>query len=147
MKKFKHLFRAVLFLASNAIFVSCNDDDDDNVTNLAEEVVSKTKSYDTAILVCTFGSTFKESIQTYEAVLKDFKAAFPDADVYLSFTSRSCVNRVEAETGLTRYQPDLWLNALGKNMYKRVAVQSLHIIPGEEYLSLMNTGCKEKFYD
>lgn len=145
MKKFKPFFLAVLFLAFPAVFVSCNDDDDDNVTNPAEEVVSKTKAHDTAILLCTFGSTFKESIKTYEAVLEDFKAAFPDADVYLSFTSRTCVNRVEAETGIARYQPDLWLNALGKNTYKRVAVQSLHVIPGEEYLSLMNTDVKKNF--
>ena len=49
------------------------------------------------------------------------------------------MNRVKAETGVDRYQPDLWLNAIGAAGYKRVAVQSLHVIPGEEYLSLMNT--------
>lgn len=52
---------------------------------------------------------------------------------------------MEAETGIARYPPDLRLNALGKNNYKRVAVQSLHIIPGEEYLSLMNTDVKKDF--
>ena len=145
MKKFKHLFLAALLLASNAVFVSCNDDDGDNVTNPAEEIVAREKKNDTAILLCTFGSTFEESIKTYEATIADFKSAFPNADVYLSFTSRTCVNRVEAETGIARYQPDLWLNALGKAGYKRVAVQSLHIIPGEEYLNLMNSDVKKKF--
>lgn len=77
--------------------------------------------------------------------MADFQNAFPDADIYLSFTSRTCVNRVEAETGIARYQPDLWLQALGNAGYKKVAVQSLHIIPGEEYLSLMNTDVKKKF--
>ena len=32
-----------------------------------------------------------------------------------------------------------------RDRYKRVAVQSLHVIPGEEYLSLMNTDVKKYF--
>lgn len=145
MNKFKYLLLAASLFASSAVFTSCDDGDDDNTANPAEEVVKASKKHDTAILLCTFGSTFKESIKTYDATLADFQNAFPDADIYLSFTSRTCVNRVEAETGIARYQPDLWLQALGNAGYKKVAVQSLHIIPGEEYLSLMNTDVKKKF--
>ena len=145
MNKFKYLLLAASLFASSAVFTSCDDGDDDNTANPAEEVVKTSKKHDTAILLCTFGSTFKESIKTYDATLADFQNAFPDADIYLSFTSRTCVNRVEAETGIARYQPDLWLQALGNAGYKKVAVQSLHIIPGEEYLSLMNTDVKKKF--
>ena len=145
MQKFKHLLMAaVLLVTSGTVFVSC-DDDEDNTSNPAAKVVMESKKHDTAILLCTFGSTFQESIETYNATLADFEDAFPDADIYLSFTSRTCVNRVLAETGIDRYQPDLWLNALGQAGYKRVAVQSLHIIPGEEYLSLMNTDVKKNF--
>lgn len=50
--------------------------------------------------------------------------------------------RVEASTGIARYELDQWLKAIGDAGYKRVAVQSLHVIPGEEYLSLMNTDVK-----
>lgn len=145
MNKFKYACVSAALAAFTTAFVSCNDDDDDNVMNPAEEMVTKSKSSDTAILLCTFGSTFQESIKTYEATLQDFQDAFPEADVYLSFTSMTCVNRVEAETGIARYQPDLWLNAIGKGGYKKVAVQSLHIIPGEEYLNLMNSDVKKKF--
>lgn len=145
MMRFKNLFlAATLLLATAATFVSC-DEDEDNTSNPAAKIVLDSKKHDTAILLCTFGSTFKESIKTYEATVKDYEDAFPDADIYLSFTSRTCVNRVEAETGISRYQPDLWLKALGEAGYKRVAVQSLHIIPGEEYLSLMNTDVKKNF--
>jgi sirohydrochlorin cobaltochelatase len=126
--------------------VSCSDDDDQGSTlNPVEEIVFNSKKSDTAILLCTFGSTFSESIKTYEATMADYKAQYPNADIYLSFTSRTCVNRVKAETGVDRYQPDLWLNAIGAAGYKRVAVQSLHVIPGEEYLSLMNTDVKKNF--
>lgn len=145
MNRFKYLLLAASLFASSAVFTSCDDGDDDNTSNPAEEIVVANKKHDTAILLCTFGSTFQESIKTYDATLADFQNAFPDADIYLSFTSRTCVNRVEAETGIARYQPDLWLRALGNAGYKKVAVQSLHIIPGEEYLSLMNTDVKKNF--
>ncbi len=146
MKNLKYWLMATAFSFAGATFVGCsNEDDPNNTTNPAEEQVKVQKTKDTAILLCTFGSTFEESIKTYDETIRDFEEAFPDADVYLSFTSRTCVNRVEAATGIARFQPDLWLNALGKAGYEKVAVQSLHIIPGEEYLSLMNTDVKKKF--
>jgi sirohydrochlorin cobaltochelatase len=149
MKKFKLVWLAALLMASTVGFTACDDDDDKGYdassSNPAIEVVAKAKKHDTAILLCTFGSTFKESIKTYDNILADYEAAFPDADVYLSFTSRTCVNRVYAETGIDRFPPDLWLQALGGADYKKVAVQSLHVIPGEEFLSLMNTDVKKEF--
>lgn len=147
MNKFKCWGLSAVLLASSMGFVSCNDDDDDNTANPVEESVLAGKKHDTALLLCTFGSTFRESIKTYDQVLADYKnePAFKDCDVYLAFTSRTCVNRVFAETGVERFQPDFWLDAFGKAGYKRVAVQSLHVIPGEEYLSLMNTDVKKNF--
>ena len=88
MNKFKYLLLAASLFASSAVFTSCDDGDDDNTANPAEEVVKASKKHDTAILLCTFGSTFKESIKTYDATLADFQNAFPDADIYLSFRGR-----------------------------------------------------------
>ncbi len=148
MKKTKQ----VLFYMAMAVFAititSCDKGDDDNTANPAESEVAVTKSAsgnDGAILLCSFGSTFEESIKTYDATIADFEEAFPGYDIYMSFTSRTCVNRVEAVLGTARYQPDLWLNAIGEAGYKNVIVQSLHVIPGEEYLSLMNTDVKKTF--
>ena len=64
MNKFKYLLLAASLFASSAVFTSCDDGDDDNTANPAEEVVKTSKKHDTAILLCTFGSTFKESIKT-----------------------------------------------------------------------------------
>ena len=69
MNKFKYLLLAASLFASSAVFTSCDDGDDDNTANPAEEVVKASKKHDTAILLCTFGSTFKESIKTYDATL------------------------------------------------------------------------------
>ncbi len=148
MRKITQLLSYAAMAAFAITVVSCDKGDDDNTTNPAEVSVSETKSAsgnDSAILLCSFGSTFEESIATYDATIADFEAEFPGYDIYMSFTSRTCVNRVEAVLGTERYQPDLWLNAIGEAGYKNVIVQSLHVIPGEEYLSLMNTDVKKNF--
>ncbi len=125
---------------------SCSDKDHEESTlNPAQQEVARTKRHDTALLLCTFGSTYNESLSVYDDIIGDFKAAFPDVDIYMSFTSRTCINRVQASTGIQRYELDQWLKAIGNAGYTRVAVQSLHVIPGEEYLSLMNTDIKKYF--
>ena len=127
-------------------FVSCSDNDDaESTLNPAEQQVAQNKQHDTALLLCTFGSTYNESLSVYDDIMSDFKAEFPDVDIYMSFTSRTCINRVQASTGIERYELDQWLKAIGNAGYRRVAVQSLHVIPGEEYLSLMNTDIKKYF--
>lgn len=144
MKKMMNwMAMAMLFVCP--LFTSCDDGDDDNTTNPVEKSVVANKKSDKAMLLCTFGSTYQESIKTYDAVMSDFKKAFPDYDIYLSFTSATCVNRVLTATGIERHGPSDWLSAFGNAGYKKVAVQSLHVIPGEEYLSLMNTKVKKDF--
>lgn len=147
MNKLKFYLVAALAAATlNTGFTSCSDNDDEESTrNPAVEIISRTKKHDTAILLCTFGSTYNESLTVYDEVIKDFQTRFPDTDIYMSFTSRTCIGRAEASTGVARYKLDQWLQAIGDAGYKRVAVQSLHVIPGEEYLSLMNTDIKKNF--
>ncbi|MBN1988423.1 MAG: sirohydrochlorin cobaltochelatase [Bacteroidales bacterium] len=120
---------------------SCSKDDDNN----EQSPVQVDKKHDTAILLCTFGSTYELPQSSYNAIVGDYQKRYPNADVYLSFTSRTCVSRVGASIGKYYAQPDLWLSAIGKAGYKTVGVQSLHVIPGEEYLSLMNTDVKKNF--
>lgn len=126
-------------------FTACDNDDAESTMNPAEQQVLQNRKHDTALLLCTFGSTYNESLSVYDDIIDDFKAEFPDVDIYMSFTSRTCINRVQASTGIERYELDQWLKAIGDGGYRRVAVQSLHVIPGEEYLSLMNTDIKKYF--
>lgn len=147
MKKFKYCLTAALAAALTCTgFTSCDNDDEESTVNPAEAKVLQEKKHDTAILLCTFGSTYKESLAVYDDIYNEFKAKFgSEADIYLSFTSRTCILRAEASTGEARYKLADWLQAIGKAGYKKVAVQSLHVIPGEEYLSLMNTDVKKDF--
>ena len=148
---YKRFFKSSMLAAFMATamctgFVSCSDNDDvESTLNPAEQQVAQTKQHDTALLLCTFGSTYNESLSVYDDIIDDFKSEFPDVDIYMSFTSRTCINRVQASTGIERYALDQWLKAIGDAGYTRLAVQSLHVIPGEEYLSLMNTDIKKYF--
>ena len=102
MKQFKYYLMAAFVAAATCTgFSSCSDNDDEESTvNPAVDVVTRTKQHDTAILLCTFGSTYNESLSVYDDVIEDFKAKFPNTDIYMSFTSRTCIGRVEASTGI-----------------------------------------------
>lgn len=147
MNKFKYcLMAAALMTATSVGFTSCSDDDDEESTqNPAEEYVKSVKSKDTAILLCSFGSTYNEATHVYDDIVDEFKAAFPDADVYLSFSSNTCIGRLEAMRDSAFYHVDTWLNACAEAGYPKIAVQSLHVIPGEEYLAVMNGTVKKDF--
>lgn len=129
MKKITKFF-AVL-LTAVMCFSGCSSDD-----NESQDAAVVVKTKDKALLLVTFGSTWDEPQKTYDGMLDTFKKEFPDADVYLSFTSTTCITRWGAKTGEYYATPDLWLNAIGKAGYKDVMVQSLHVIPGEEYTLL-----------
>ena len=99
--------------------------------------VENNKKHDTALLLVSFGSTCDEPQKTFKAMKKQFADKFEDMDVYFSFTSEICMARCAAK-GLNYYSPSYYLNALGHAGYKTVCVQSLHVIPGEEYLRVKN---------
>ena len=99
--------------------------------------VEKNKKHDSALLLVSFGSTCDAPQQTFKAMKKQFAEKFKDMDVYFSFTSEICIARCAAK-GLNYYSPSYYLQALGHAGYKTVSVQSLHVIPGEEYLRVKN---------
>ena len=144
MNKLVRNIFTVMCILSVGFFSACSDDDDDKPDG-GKSPVEINKKNDTAILLCSFGSTYEQPQATYDQIIKDYQAAYPNTDIYMSFTSRTIVSRVYAQIGKAYAQPDLWLTAIGKAGYKNVYVQSLHIIPGEEYLSLMNTDVKKNF--
>ena len=91
------------------------------------------KRHDTALLLVAFGSTYPEPHATYARQLAQFREAFPEADIFLSFTSGVCIRRWEARSGERYFMPDVWLASFAAKGYRRVCVQSLHIFPGEEF--------------
>ena len=106
------------------------------------DVVSK-KQHDKAILLVAFGSTWEQAFDAFDMTIDAYKTAFPNYDIFLSYSSAICINRAAAgENGVTRnyYAPPFWLNAFAADgvQYKEIVVQSLQVIPGEEYTRVIN---------
>ncbi|GAD06368.1 heme-binding protein FetB [Porphyromonas crevioricanis JCM 15906] len=100
------------------------------------------KQHSEALLLVTFGSTYPGPHQTYARISKAYRKAFPDRDIYWAFTSKICIKRWAKKTGQQYHTPDFWLEALTEAGYRKIVVQSLHIIPGQEYLLVRDTYIK-----
>ena len=101
------------------------------------------KKHDKVILLVAFGSTWDQAYDAFDTTIDAYKAAFGDYDVFLSYSSAICINRAAAgENTEPRYYyaPPFWLNAFADEgvQYDEIVVQSLQVIPGEEYTRVIN---------
>ena len=160
MKKIKSLFLAAVAVALVApMFTACKDDSGSGSAGIIENLVSeysvndkmvaaqKAKSgKNEAVLLVAFGSTWNNAFLAFDATKAAYEAAFPDADVYVSFSSDICINRASAgentddEGNIVRrdyYEPRYLLHAIGAAQYGKIYVQSLQVIPGEEFAAVV----------
>ena len=112
-----------------------------------QETVNKTvrdgKKNDKAILLVAFGSTWQQAFDAFDSTVDAYKKAFSGYDVFLSFSSAICINRAAAGENVAPrnfYAPPFWLTAFAQKgvQYKEIVVQSLQVIPGEEYTRVIN---------
>ena len=152
MKKIKFLMIAMLAFVASMSFVACSDDDDDTQSNYqryqeaVNKMVNSQKKSNKVILLVAFGSTWEQAYDTFETIVNDYKSNFSGWDVYLSFSSAICItNAREGENVAPRdyYDPEHWLTAIGLAGYQQVVVQSLQVIPGEEYRRVRDTYVKD----
>ena len=155
MNKIKSMMLAMLACIACVTFSACSDDDDDNdakVSNYEKyqqavnQTVNSQKKSDKVILLVAFGSTWEQAYDTFDKVVSDYKANFPGWDVYLSFSSAICINNARAGENVAPkdyYDPEHWLTAIGLAGYKQVVVQSLQVIPGEEYRRVRDSYVKD----
>ncbi|MCE0495672.1 sirohydrochlorin cobaltochelatase [Vibrio salinus] len=87
-----------------------------------------------ALLVVSFGTsyteTYKKNILSCETRLAE---EFPDRDCFRAFTSEMIIKKIAKRDGKDIYNPQRALQKLYEQGYEDVAVQSLHIINGDEY--------------
>ena len=111
------------------------------------ETVKAQKKNNKAILLVAFGSTWQQAFDAFDATVDAYKKAFPQYDVFLSFSSAICINRAAAGENAADgaeirnyYAPPFWLTAFAQKgiMYSEIVVQSLQVIPGEEYGRVVN---------
>jgi len=154
MMKIKYLMLAMMAFIASATFTACSSDDDDNSVQsnydryqkAVNETVNKQKSNNKVILLVAFGSTWEQAYDTFDKVVEDYKANFSGWDVYLSFSSAICINQARAGENVDPkdyYDPEHWLTAIGLAGYQQIVVQSLQVIPGEEYRRVRDSYVKD----
>ena len=158
MKKIKSLILAAVAFAMVApVFTACGDDDSksETIQNIVSEYEvndkmvaaqkAKTRKNE-AVLLVAFGSTWNNAFQAFDQTKAAYEAAFPNADVYISFSSDICINRasvgenVDDNGNIVKrdyYEPRYLLHAIGAAKYSKIYVQSLQVIPGEEFAAVV----------
>lgn len=92
----------------------------------------------TGILLVAFGTSVPEARVAYKALEAKVKTAHPGVEVRWAYTARSIRHTLAAE-GLALHSPAGALGRMLDDGFTHVAVQSLHIIPGQEYHDLAAT--------
>ncbi|MBR1768061.1 MAG: sirohydrochlorin cobaltochelatase [Prevotella sp.] len=159
MKKIKSfILAAVTFALVAPVFTACSSDDDkknETVENIISEfsvndkMVAEQKAKsgkNVAVLLVAFGSTWNNAFLAFDKTKTAYEAAFPNADVYVCFSSDICINRASVGenyddngTLVKRdyYEPRYLLHAIGAAKYSKIYVQSLQVIPGEEFAAVV----------
>lgn len=154
--KIKSLMLAMVAVAASAFtFTSCSDDEDteNNYTTYQKAVDDQVKAQKSksgnnkAILLVAFGSTWQQAFDSFDATKKAYEndPRFKGYDVFVSYSSAICINRAaagehKADGAQIRnyYAPNFWLHAFGSSQYSEILVQSLQVIPGEEFTRVIN---------
>jgi sirohydrochlorin cobaltochelatase len=85
-----------------------------------------------AILLVTFGTSIESAQVAFKNIEKRFKAAFPKTVVRWAYTSKMIRKKLEKK-GVQVDSPEMAMVRLMDEGYTKVAVQSLHMIPGAEF--------------
>ena len=132
-------------------FAACNPNNEEYNYNAYQRAVNETvksqKKNNKVILLVAFGSTWQQAFNAFDETVNAYKKSFPQYDVFLSFSSAICINRAAAGENAADgaevrnyYAPPFWLTAFAQKSvrYKEIVVQSLQVIPGEEYTRVIN---------
>jgi sirohydrochlorin cobaltochelatase len=93
---------------------------------------------DPAILLVVFGTSYPEAQAAYENIERVYREEFPQAEVRVAFTSDFIRRKLLDRDNVTIDNPLTALAHLNDEGYINVVVQSLHVIPGEEFHDLAN---------
>ncbi len=132
--------RKVLLILSAAalFFTSCDSDDNNNETKIGNKE---------GILLVTFGSSYEAPQSTFKGVDKTAKSKFAGEEIRWGFTSDIILNKLRQGNGegalkgkkIDHDTPKEALKLMIKEGYGKICVQSLHVIPGEEFDELIET--------
>ncbi len=86
-----------------------------------------------ALLVVSFGTSYHDTREkNIAACERDLAASCPDRTLFRAFTSRMIIRKLQQRGGIHIDAPLRALQKLAEQGYQDVAIQSLHIISGDE---------------
>ncbi len=123
----------LVLIAACIVFTACNKKEDNN-----NKVVLGDKE---GILLVTFGSSFPDPQLTFEKIDNASKAKFSGEEIRWGYTSDIILNKLRQGNGegllngkiIDNDTPEQALELMVKDGYSKFAIQSLHVIPGEEF--------------
>lgn len=100
--------------------------------------VNRSVREESAVLLVAFGTSYPEAQAAFDDVEALYKKEFPNTEIRMAFTSDFIRQKIRKRDDVFVDNPITGLARLNDEGYVNVAVQSLHVIPGEEYHDLMN---------
>ena len=92
-----------------------------------------------ALLVVSYGAARQESRRAaIEPIMDAIAGENPEADIFEAYTSKIMRKQIQS-TGLEMPLVTEALEALLASGYTRVAIASLHLFPGQEYMAMIET--------
>lgn len=122
---------------------------------LVNDEVYKNKRNNKVILLVAFGSTWQQAFDTFDRIKSEYASIYGPKgyDVFLSFSSAICITQAAAGENVSNldqpaevrlyFDPEHWLTAFGVHKYEEIVVQSLQVIPGEEYRRVRDSYVKD----
>ena len=118
----KKMFALTLMLLVSAMIAG---------TALASE--AKPKEDKRGILIASFGTSMPEAKKAIDNLVDSAKAAFPDTEVRVAYTSNIIRKKIAREQNVVIPTPAEALAQMNDEGFTHVCVMPMHIIPGEEY--------------
>ena len=148
MKKIKFLMAAMAACLVAPVFTACSDDDNtlDNIVSeytVNDNMVAQqkaTSNKDVAVLLVAFGSTWNNAFQAFDKTKAAYEAAFPNVSSDICINRASVGENTDDEGNIVKrdyYEPRYLLHAIGAAKYSKIYVQSLQVIPGEEFAAVV----------
>lgn len=126
--RMQHLIRHLVPLIATILVALCLQG---MVARAAED--GRKKADKTAILLVTFGTSVEKAQASFANIEKRVRDAFPGTEVRWAYTSNIIRKKLAKEEGKQIDSPEMALARLMDEGYTKVAVQSLHMIPGAEF--------------
>lgn len=100
--------------------------------------MDRTAKKSSAVLLIVFGTSYPEAQAAYLNIQKIYRKQFPDAEISIAFTSDYIRRKLQERDNVSIDNPLTGLSNLNDQGHLNVVVQSLHVIPGEEFHDLAN---------